>query len=518
MRYGQCVGIACMAALLLAACGGGGGGGGGPLDGSWQGSQLLATDPSGGATNVRLEVAPSGHAVVSWNTFHGSSLADVFVQHYDPATGWGTVVAPRRNIFRITSPAMQLVVNDAGGAVGIWGERQIVPGEPSTFYATTYDPSAQTWSPPVAMESDMTGKAQTLAVARGIGGSFWVLFGLHMGTSVEIHVNRFTPGGGWSGPVLLDKADWDPGDQFLSSMHIDADAQGNVVAAWSRYTDSDGSGTISRLDDSRSVFARRFDGTTNTWGSLRTLNPTDDHHAFVHDVVADPTGGFLVLWGQWDAAYEAAGYGSFFRGSTLQAPASIWGHADDFWARGAAFDDFGNAFVFTSADRVVGAFRYVKGSGWQSLALLQGDVGDNAWLQDFAVCPNGDAFALWRLEVAGDYKVFARRFDWLIDDWLSTERLDVPDTGDTKSGARICGDADGNAIATWHANDGLGLSYYAARFYKPTGWGPATEIDDGPLETAPYGVCVGMDEAGRAIAAWAQGLTDDEDVYINHFR
>lgn len=368
------------------------------------------------------------------------------------------------------------------------------------------------------MESDDTGKADRVAIAAGPGGSFWVLFGLNMGTSMEIHVNRFTPAGGWSGPVLLDSAEWDPTDTFLDQLAIAVDASGNAVAAWSHYLDTDSSGDIDSSFDNQSVFARYYDAGTTTWSTRNTLNTNDLNDASVTDLKVDPTGGFLVLWRQFDAAYDNRGWARFYRGGVLQSATPLWDHADDYYSYGAGFDSAGNAFVLASAQGIIAAVRYQAGSGWQSPEILQPDSGWDKNLEDFAVSPGGDAFAVWRQEISGEDDLFVRRYDFNQDTWEAAVDIDTPDSGDEVIGARIVSDADGNAMVSWYSDDGLAGSYYAVRYFGAAdSWGAPTEIDNGALDTVQYSTCLGVDGGGTVMAAWAQGATDDEDVYSNVF-
>jgi len=503
--------------FLLMACGGGSPNPP-PVDGAWQGPVLTENDETGGASNVRLKVGRNGHAVVSWSVFHGAGLTDVFVNHYDPAAGWQGAQAPSRDIESITQPDMQLAVDSAGNALGVWGERQSsLPDQPSTFFATTYDAGTATWSAAEAMENDNTGKAQSLAVASGPGGSFWVLFGLNMGTTVEIHVNHYTPAGGWSGPVLLATEDWDPADSYLSTFDIAVDDSGNAVAGWSRYTDTDSSGTIDRINDRQSVFARYYNAGTATWSfPTDTLNASNDYNAYIHDIQVDPTGGFLVLWSQYNAAF--AGWANFYRGGVLQPAVSLWDYADGYYPSGAGFDSAGNAFVFASEVGIIATFRYQAALGWQSPVILQPDSGYDKSLADFAVSAGGDAFALWRQEISSDWEVFVRRYDFSQDTWETAVNIDSPNSGDVVSGAKIVSDAAGNATAAWHVDDGVAMSYYAVRYFKATdSLGDAIEIDNGALDTVQYGTCIGVDGSGTVMAAWAQGAASDEDIYSNLF-
>jgi hypothetical protein len=512
-RWTRGLGVVC----LLAGCGGGGGGSGGGDDGEWLGAALAETDETAGTTNARLVVGAGGHAVVSWSVFHGAGLTDVFVNHFDPATGWQGFYAPRRDIASATFPAMTLAIDATGNALGVWGERQALPGDPSTFYATTYRAGQGVWSVPHPMENDNTGQAQVIDIAAGPAGTFWVLFGLHRGTTVEIHVNRFVPATGWTGPVLLDSAPWDPLDTFLNDVHLAVDGAGNAVAAWSRYTDSDMSGTIDRFLDEESAFARRFDAGTSSWTALQGLNTSVLNGSFVSDVQTDPTGGFLIVWRQNDANSMSRGWGQFYLSTGLEAPQPLWDHADDLTPRGAAFDADGNAFVFADGNAIVAAVRYVAGDGWQGLDVLQDDVADDSFLETFAVNGDGVAFVLWR-QGASDRDAYARRFDPGSESWGPERNLDDPNTGNVRSGTRLVVDADGNAMALWAAFDGVEESIWAVRFRDGGGWGDPEEIDAGDEDADNSGYGLGVDGLGRLIAVWSQGPTgDDRDVWFNRF-
>ncbi|MEJ2040075.1 MAG: hypothetical protein P8X55_14255, partial [Desulfosarcinaceae bacterium] len=270
--------------------------------------------------------------------------------------------------------------------------------------------------------------------------------------------------------------------------------------------------------DHQSVFARYYDAGTMTWASRYTLNTSDLNEAFIVDLQADPTGGFLVLWGEFDASYNIRGWARFYRGGGLQPAVPLWDHADDYYPYGAAFDSAGNAFVLAAAEGIIAAVRYQEAGGWRPPEILQPDAGWDKNLEDFSVSPGGDAFAVWRQEISGAANLFVRRYDFDQGAWESAVNIYVPGSGEDAAGASIVSDVEGNAMASWYAGDGSSGSYFAARYFGATGsWGAATEIDNGALDTAVYSTCLGVSGDGTVMAAWAQGAAADEDIYSNIF-
>lgn len=497
--------------LLLAACGGGSGT---DADGAWQGALLTESDETGGATNLRFAMGAGGQAVASWSVFHGG-MTDQIVNHHDPASGWAGAVAADRDIDSVSFPAMRLAVDGTGNAIGVWGQRDMLPSDTSSFIATTYDAGSSMWSGPVTLDMDDTGTADRVDVAVGPAGTFWVIFALNLGATMEVQVNRFTPGSGWSGPTLLDSAARDPAETgLLGAVHIAADEEGNAVAAWSRYTDTDADGTIEQGDDNESVFSARYDADTAAWSLPVQLNATDVNGAFARDVRVDPTGGFLVLWRQIDASFDVRAVGRFYRDGVLQSAVPLWDYSDGYFPTEAVMDSNGNAFVFGADAGVIVAARHEAGDGWQPVTVLEDDPAADAILDDFAMNDSGDAFVIWRADDAGERDVMVRRFD--SGSWLPATNVDAPDSGDVGNEVRIVAGPDGNAMAAWHADDGSVSSVHANRFHAAAGWGDAIEIDAG---AAPVISTLGLDvdADGAVMAAWVQGDPDDEDVYSNRF-
>src|SRR4030043_246345 len=62
----------------------------------------------------------------------------------------------------------------------------------------------------------------------------------------------------------------------------------------------------------------------------------------------------------------------------------------------------------------------------------------------------------------------------------------------------IVADAEGNAIAVWHQDDGLNTSVWAARYAIGDGWGPRERLDDGTQNSGIPSIAI--DGEGNAIA------------------
>jgi len=500
-------------------------------DGQWGNARLAEDDETGAAVNVRFAMNDTGRAVVSWAAFHGG-LTDVFVNYYDPASGWQGVQALRRDIASAPFPSVTLTIDADGNALGVWGERQDVnppgtgPGfdatDPTTQFAATYDAAIGTWSAPVAMENDNTGRADVFEVASGRAGRFFVVFGLNMDTTLSIYANRFTQGAGWSGPELLDSADKDSTDTFLSPVRVGVDDAGNALAAWSRYTDSDNSGTINRTLDTESVFARRFDAGAGNWGALETLNTSTGGSAFAYDVQA--TGNdFLVLWYQNDAMFRTDGWASFHRPDTGWAAAQrLWDTSThDLFPSALAFDAQGNATVIvngesnaTGSDDIL-AIAYTTAGGWQAPSSVENRSADSVF-QDLDVNSAGDAVVVWREGPSGFRDVYASVYDTVSGTWSSPELAEAPETGDVRDVAAEL-DAAGNALAVWRADDDVNRNIFAARYRPGSGWAAPSAVDDSDDDASTNSLRLGMDRRGAAVAVWAQGPNGDEDVHFNRF-
>jgi hypothetical protein len=483
-------------------------------DGQWQGAMLAETDETAGAANVRMAMGHGGHAVVSWSAFPGG-VTDVFVNYFDPQSGWQGFQAPRQGIASATFPAMQLAVDDDGNALGVWGERTSPPGGPSSFFATTFGATSGAWSLPQELDSDATATADALDIATGPGGSFWTVFGLNQGATMEVHVNKYTPGSGWSGEMELENTAWDPGDSFLSPVRIAVDANGNAVAAWSRHTDTDGSMTIDNQDD-ESAFARYYDAASGNWTATQQLNTGGENDALVSDVLVVP-GGFLVVWNQWDASFAAAGYGTFHRAGAWEASEMIWDHGDDLFLSRVAVDANGNVIVTGSGNDTLFAAEYRAGSGWQTPVPIEDAPGLQVAAGALAMNAAGEAITIWREGATGFDDLYARRFDPVSRTWSAAEKIETPDTGIVANAPQVAIDDAGNAVAAWHANDSGDVSAYTARYRAGNGWGGAEPLETGGDNTVSAAIGLGIDASGRAVTTWAQGMTDDQDVYFNRF-
>lgn len=483
-------------------------------EGQWKGAMLAESDETAGAANVRMAMGRGGHTVVSWSAFPNGTT-DVFVNYFDPQSGWQGFQSPRQGIASATFPDMQLAVDADGNALGVWGERTSPPGGPSSFFATTFGATSGAWSLPQELDSDGTATAGPLDIAAGPGGSFWTVFGLNQGATMEVHVNSYTLGSGWSGEMELENAAWDVGDSFLSPVRIAVDANGNAVAVWSRHTDTD-SNMIIDNNDAESVFARYYDAASGNWTATQQLNTGGENDALISDVVVVP-GGFLVVWSQYDASYARASYGTFHSAGAWEASEMIWDHSDDLFPSRVATDANGNVIVTGSGDDTLFATEYRAGSGWQTPVPIEDAPGLQVAAGALAMNAAGEAITIWREGATGYDDLYARRFDPVSRTWSAAEKIETPNTGVVANAPQVAIDDAGNAIAAWHANDSGDVSAHTARYRAGRGWGSAEPLETGGDNTISAAIGLAIDASGRAVTTWAQGMTDDQDVYFNRF-
>ena len=500
-----------LAALALPACGGGGSSGGDGGGASWGVGALAESDESGDAFNLRFAMSPSGYAVMGWSSFTPGPGFDVVLNTYDPQRGWRQARSPQRNIESSAFPAPQLAIDNEGNAVAIWHERQLnLPGDPETFFASTYDIDTDQWSAPKAMDEDDSAKATHAAVAAGPGGTFWVIYALVDGSTLSIHTNMFTPGSGWSGPMPVENSMWDPTTFSGPDVEVHVDAGGNAIVAWERYVDSDRSGDIDRSNDNLHVFARRYDAANGTWSSVMPISPPDSPTSLWR-IEPRRGGGAHIIWTQRDAVGTSGWSTPIDRGPGRGE--QIWTHAEDTSFSDVHFEASGNgAILGRKGDAYVFA-RYTLAAGWTSLEAAQDNLATDASAGRINVTPQGDVFVSWQQELTTGDVAYARRFDAASGSWTPGVNLSPGTLGEARS-PDVFSDPSGNAVVGWYTSQGA----YAARYTQADGWGAAVEVDAEPTAVS-RSLRHGVDASGRALAVWPQeSTTGDIDVFFNTLR
>jgi hypothetical protein len=162
------------------------------------------------------------------------------------------------------------------------------------------------------------------------------------------------------------------------------------------------------------------------------------------------------------------------------------------------------------------ANRYDAGAGaWEGFTTLS-QCFYGCGVPDVAVDANGNAIAVWHQDDGPVDNIYYKRYDAQSGAWGAAELID---TGDNDAySPQVAVDANGNAIAVWQQYNGTGTynDIYASRWDAGAGaWGTAESIDAGVYDADSPRVAV--DANGNAFAVWIQDDGTYQSIYANRW-
>lgn len=203
------------------------------------------------------------------------------------------------------------------------------------------------------------------------------------------------------------------------------------------------------------------------------------------------------------------------------AAARIESGVRDAYAPQIAMDGSGNAFAvwrqyYTDPSSgfsgyVVWANRYTSGSGWGTAEIINNGYLDSGFpplYAQIAMDANGNAIAVWEQYdpgAAGNTNItsiWANRYT-AGTGWGTAQVIET--TASWFYSPQIGFDASGNALVVWFQNSSnTTRDVWANRYSVGTGWGTATQIDNGRPAASNAPPQIAVDATGNAIAVWAQ--------------
>jgi len=233
---------------------------------------------SSGAANPQVALDPAGNALAVWQqtvNFNRDTRLDIWASRYTPAGAWG---APERieasNAGNATNAQVEL--DQQGKGIAIWEQ---FDGTRWSIWANRYTPSGG-WSTAQRVESNGAGDARRPRIASDRNGNCLAAWIHSDGTRFNAWSNRYTPGGGWGTPELIEENDGD-----AIQLQIAVDPNGNALAVWLQ---SEGT----HLD----LWSNRYTQ-QGGWGTAELLE-TSGNKAYLPQVAADARGNGLVVWYQ----------------------------------------------------------------------------------------------------------------------------------------------------------------------------------------------------------------------------
>ena len=136
---------------------------------------------------------------------------------------------------------------------------------------------------------------------------------------------------------------------------------------------------------------------------------------------------------------------------------------------------------------------------WSAPELLENAPG-SAHQAQLTQDADGNAIAVWHQQDGARYDIWACRYNAASRAWETPVKLDSEDLGDAKY-PQIAINAGGAAIAVWQQHDGTRTNIWASR-YSAGSWSSAVVIDSalGDADN-PQVAC---DSAGNAMVVWRQ--------------
>ena len=303
------------------------------------GSAVLIDNASVDSVTPRMAMDVAGNAMVVWE-----QDGYIWSNRYLAGSGWGTPAAVQ-NDSAVYALQPEVAVAPNGDAIAVWQQGE-PNNEPKYHYhvlASYYTAATVSWGAPQYLGDtpvlDAVEDAYDPQVAIDSAGNALVVWTQTDNThgDLDVWANRYQAGGSWSGAQLLEHDD--VGDH--SSPAIAMDPAGNAMAVWA-YND----GHIVGIQASRYVQG------TDSWTTPEDINARVGN-AMVPEIAMDKNGNAIAVWIEG----ESSGY------------FSLWTN------------------------------RYVPGSGWGTIELVEyndGDVGGTGmWPQVAIDNTDGSAITVW---------------------------------------------------------------------------------------------------------------------------
>jgi hypothetical protein len=348
-------------------------------------SQPFVVDTSADNAGTPFAVVdPAGNIMVAWIRWDGSDW-DTVARYFVQGSGWqapvvvaqdgflaGLAAGADSSIFLLFSrwdgveqdlsarrfrgdwgPPEVISGGDAYGASIAMGDGDAVVvweewvGGRYDIWSNRYTPSGG-WVGPVLLENNNAGSAQNASVDVSITGHALAVWEQSDGQRFNVWSKRFVPGSGWSSNVLVENAN--AGDAV--NARVATDDAGNAIAVWQQFN-----GTQTN------VLARRYVANTG-WSPVGTLSTNTGTNATLPNIAMNAAGHALAMWSDTSAS-DFSQFGRRFRPNIGWDPAEL--------VRTYANGEASTAQVAISA----------SGHGAGAWAVYDGHLWSNAWASEF---------------------------------------------------------------------------------------------------------------------------------------
>jgi hypothetical protein len=185
---------------------------------AWGTAQPIASS-SANVVRIRVAMNANGQAVAIWVQNDGGAYG-VYAAIYTPGSGWSAPTTLDPGTSDRTEPFVTL--DNSGNAIAVWKQWD---GTRHRIYARRYAQGG--WSPITQLAEPGLGDAWEPSIAMDPSGNAVVTWMQWIGAGFGIFGNRYTPGNGWAGPVLLAEATND-----VATPRVALNASGTAMVVW----------------------------------------------------------------------------------------------------------------------------------------------------------------------------------------------------------------------------------------------------------------------------------------------
>jgi hypothetical protein len=347
------------------------------------------------------------------------------------------------------------------------------------------------------------GTAPEVAVSRGGFGA--VAWGAN---DRVIRASLFDPGiGTWTDAVDVQ----DPGAPVPSYADVGADDSGNAIVVWHQGG-----------NDFHDAWSNRYDAAAGVWEGATRIEQEGDGFSVGPSITMDPAGNALVVWPHLDensignvqaTRYDVAtgtwsGVVDLFPRPTVGGPGEVTIERDGEGNAFAVWEHYDGEWTGIAAARFS-----VATSSWSEPVPIGGPETGHANHPRISADGDGNFFVVWHQatwtspSTPEPSEIWTNRYDRVTSSWGTSERIDAATGSEGGVWVDVAGDHHGNALAVWKETTGLASAYYDGG----TGaWSSLPQADDDPGDEDPR---IAADPGGNGIAIFRRY----QGVFVSRF-
>jgi len=157
----------------------------------------------------------------------------------------------------------------------------------------------------------------------------------------------------------------------------------------------------------------------------------------------------------------------------------------------------------------------VAPGSWNTETLVETDDTEDASSPQVAVDANGNATAVWHQDDGARQNVWSNRYDATSGTWSTAVLIETDDTEDAHR-PKVAVDANGNATAVWLQRAPGMNNAWTNRYDATTGmWGTAVLLETNPIDALNPQVAV--DANGDVVVVWEQYDGTEVSIWSNRY-